>query len=42
MEPAIADLLAELDPSVFVFDSLWNMSPEQIAERRVAYADLRE
>jgi len=32
MEPEIADLLAELDPSVFVLDSLWNMSPEQIAE----------
>jgi hypothetical protein len=33
MEPQIADLLAELDPSVFVIDSLWNMSPEQVAER---------
>jgi hypothetical protein len=33
MEPEIADLLAELDPSVFVVDSLWNMSPEQVAER---------
>jgi hypothetical protein len=33
MEPEIADLLAELDPSVFVIDSLWNMSPEQVAER---------
>ncbi len=33
MEPAMADLLAELDPSVFVLDCLPNMSTEQINER---------
>jgi lysophospholipase L1-like esterase len=33
MEPEMADLLAELDPSVFVLDCLWNMKPEQVAER---------
>ena len=30
MEPAMADLLAELDPSVYVLDCLWNMSPEMV------------
>lgn len=33
MEPAWADLLAELDPAVYVLDTLGNMSPEQITER---------
>lgn len=33
MEPAMADLLAELDPAVFVLDCLPNMSAEQINER---------
>ena len=33
MEPAMADLLAELDPSVYVLDCLWNMTPELVAER---------
>lgn len=33
IEPELADLLAELDPSVFVLDCLWNMSPELVAER---------
>jgi len=33
MEPALADLLAELDPSVYVLDCLWNMTPQQVAER---------
>jgi hypothetical protein len=33
MEPEIADLLAELNPSVFVLDALANMSPELVAER---------
>ncbi len=33
MEPAMADLLAELDPSVYVLDCLANMSPEMLAER---------
>lgn len=33
MEPAMADLLAELDPSVFVLDCIWNMTPEQVSER---------
>lgn len=33
MEPALADLLAELDPSVYVLDCLPNMNPAQVAER---------
>lgn len=32
-EPEMADLLAELDPSVYVFDGLPNLSPEQAVER---------
>jgi hypothetical protein len=33
MEPEMADLLAELDPSVYVLDCLWNMRPEEVSER---------
>jgi hypothetical protein len=33
MEPEMADLLAELDPSVYVLDCVWNMSPQMVAER---------
>jgi len=33
MEPAMADLCAELDPSVYVLDCLWNMTPQLIATR---------
>ena len=33
MEPALADLLAELDPSVYVLDCLWNMTPELVGQR---------
>ncbi len=33
MEPVMADLLAELDPSVYVLDCLWNMTPKLVAER---------
>lgn len=33
MEPEMADLLAELDPAVYVLDCLWNMTPEMVAER---------
>lgn len=33
MEPAMADLLAELDPAVYVLDCLWNMTPEMVGER---------
>ena len=33
MEPEMADLLAQLDPSVYILDCLWNMSPEQVSER---------
>lgn len=36
-EPALADLLAELDPSVYVLDALWNMSPEMVRERIVPF-----
>ena len=33
MEPEMADLLAELDPSVYVLDCLWNMTPELVSTR---------
>ncbi len=33
MEPEIADLLAELNPSVYVLDCLANMTPEMVSER---------
>lgn len=33
MEPEMADLLAELDPSVYVLDCIWNMSPEMVSQR---------
>jgi len=33
MEPEMADLLAELDPTVYVLDCLWNMSPAEISGR---------
>lgn len=33
MEPEMADLLAELDPAVYVLDCLWNMRPEEVSER---------
>jgi hypothetical protein len=43
MEPEMADLLAELDPSVYVLDCIWNMSPEQVSERVEPFvAKLRE
>ncbi len=33
MEPEMARLLGELDPSVYVLDCLWNMTPEMVSER---------
>jgi hypothetical protein len=33
MEPAMADLCAELDPAVYVLDCVWNMPAPEIAER---------
>ena len=33
MEPVMGDLLAELDPSVYVLDCIWNMSPDEVGER---------
>jgi lysophospholipase L1-like esterase len=33
MEPEMGDLLAELDPSVYVLDCIWNMSPEEVKGR---------
>ncbi|MBI1321122.1 MAG: hypothetical protein GC168_19530 [Candidatus Hydrogenedens sp.] len=33
MEPELADLLAELDPAVYVLDCLPNMNPELVRER---------
>ncbi len=32
-EPELAELLAELDPSVYVLDCLWNMSPDLVSTR---------
>lgn len=37
MEPEMGDLLAELDPSVYVLDCLWNMSPDEVANRVVPF-----
>ena len=39
MEPAMGDLLAELDPSVYVLDCIWNMSPEEVKERVVPFVE---
>lgn len=36
-EPELADLLAELDPTVYVFDALWNMSPDFVRERTAPF-----
>jgi len=33
MELEVADLLAELDPSVYILDCLWNMTPEMVETR---------
>jgi hypothetical protein len=33
MEPVMADLLAELDPAVYVLDCIWNMTPQMVADR---------
>jgi hypothetical protein len=33
MEPAMAELLAELDPAAYVLDCLWNMSPDLVSTR---------
>lgn len=33
MELEMADLLAELDPAVYVLDCLWNMRPAEVSER---------
>src|SRR5690606_818164 len=33
MEPELAHLLAELDPSIYYLDCLPNMTPEQVSER---------
>lgn len=37
MEPAMADLITELDPSVFVIDCLPNMQVPEISERTVPF-----
>jgi lysophospholipase L1-like esterase len=39
MELEWADLLAELDPSVYVLDGLWNMSAAQVAERTKPFVE---
>lgn len=33
MEPIMADLLVELDPSVYVLDCIWNMQPDMVKDR---------
>jgi lysophospholipase L1-like esterase len=33
MEPALADLLGQLDVAVYVLDCLWNMTPDEVTER---------
>jgi hypothetical protein len=33
MEPEMAEVLADLDPAVFILDCLWNMPPEFVAAR---------
>lgn len=33
MELEMADLLAELDPAVYVLDCLWNMQPAEVSQR---------
>ena len=43
MEPEMADLLAELDPSVYILDCLPNMNGQMVAERVVPFVKrLRE
>jgi YVTN family beta-propeller protein len=39
-EPEVAHLLAELDPAVYVLDSLPNMTPQQVVERMPALIDV--
>jgi lysophospholipase L1-like esterase len=38
-EPEVARLLAELDPAVYVLDSLPNMTPQEVVERMPALID---
>jgi len=33
MEPELAELLSELDPSIYILDCLWNMTGEMVAQR---------
>jgi hypothetical protein len=33
MEPVMASLLSELDPSIYVLDCLWNMNPSMVTNR---------
>ncbi len=37
MEPAIADLMAEIDAEIYVIDALPNMNPQLVAERAVPF-----
>lgn len=39
MEPALADLLAELDPAMYVIDCLPNMPVKEVAERTVPFVE---
>lgn len=40
MEPALANLLAELDPAVYVLDCLPNMNAEEVKERVVPFVHI--
>jgi hypothetical protein len=40
MEPEMAQLLGELDPTIYVIDCLWNMTPEMISERAESFIDI--
>ena len=40
LEPELAELMAELDPSVFFIDCLPNLVPEQVAERTEPFVTL--
>lgn len=33
MEQELADLLCDLDPAVYVLDTMWNMTPKMVSER---------
>ena len=40
MEPALAELIAELDSEVLVVDCMWNMSPEEVDARVAPFIEI--